>query len=357
MLGTRKQLVSIQVLRALAALMVVSFHLMTEERKVRGTGGWLSGHFAIGNAGVDLFFVISGFIMVSVCREHFGSWRAIPRFLYRRVLRIYPLYWLVTLAIFGLLALRSMSTSRTELEIAQALLLLPGYRLPILPVAWTLIHEMWFYLVFALLMTRPYRELPWWLGLWGAAVVAAQLWLSAGTLFPPVPRLISHPLSLEFIAGAYLGIYFSRTPWPDTRMKNSLRLLCSMSGPLLFAALWLLFRSQYPGILPGGWPRVAVFGVPALVTVTAFVLLERGGVRMPPLLARIGDESYALYLSHSVFLSVFGLGWARLVPRGELGHAIALVTAASGCLALAALLHRGFELPLLERGRRFFPEP
>jgi exopolysaccharide production protein ExoZ len=128
------QLKSIQILRAAAALGVLLDH----------AGRWLdvAPIVDIGAAGVDLFFVISGFIMVYTSERLFGQTGAPQRFLARRIIRIVPLYW--TLTAFAALVLFGFGPNTLG-----SYLFIPTHRGPILTVGWTLNYEMMFYSLFA----------------------------------------------------------------------------------------------------------------------------------------------------------------------------------------------------------------
>jgi peptidoglycan/LPS O-acetylase OafA/YrhL len=203
---------SLQLLRAVAALLVLLYHLAT-----MGVYGWIAadgspllplGFFAaIGFAGVDLFFVISGVVMVVTCFDRFGQPGEAIAFLKRRIVRIYPLYWIVTAAVLALCWLRPELAARDKTgaaAILASLVLWPQTDFPIVAVGWTLVYEMYFYLVFAVIIAAPRRMLPPLLAAWAAATVALlAMWESPDRpltaqgylLLPP----FASPLVLEFI--------------------------------------------------------------------------------------------------------------------------------------------------------------
>ncbi|HEY1447080.1 MAG TPA: acyltransferase, partial [Caulobacteraceae bacterium] len=186
-----KPLVSIQYLRAAAALGVVAFHALQ----------WRDGGFNLGRAGVDLFFVISGVIMWRVT----GAREARPaQFLWRRLTRVAPLYWLVTLIMAVLAALWPTFLTNVHPGLGHLLLSLAfiphldprGLPFPLLPLGWTLNYEAVFYLVFAAALFAPRRAQAW--------IVAAALFgiVAAGLILnDPVYVLGANPLLWEFAAG------------------------------------------------------------------------------------------------------------------------------------------------------------
>ena len=160
----------IQALRAIAASLVLIAHLGQEEADAFAAGLAPAWTLA-GVSGVDLFFVISGFVMVYVTRGTTHGAPAIAgRFLYSRAARIYPPYWLFTaLAIAGYFIFDGLSRSLGELDLVRDILLIPGEEPPVLLVGWTLIHEMYFYIVFTGLLLLPRRFLPALVTVWNIA--------------------------------------------------------------------------------------------------------------------------------------------------------------------------------------------
>jgi exopolysaccharide production protein ExoZ len=143
---------NIQGLRAIAALLVVGCHFHDFADRY---GFQSEALITIGAWGVDLFFVISGFIMIVVNWNKFSKPNAPKAFLIRRIVRIFPPYWLVTLVIVTAIIISpklfhtwTVNTS----NLLPSLLLLPSEQKPILYVGWTLIFEMYFYYVFATLL-------------------------------------------------------------------------------------------------------------------------------------------------------------------------------------------------------------
>ncbi len=155
------QIASIQILRALAALMVVFSHVQADSFDTANRAGqhFAGFHMLPLNAGVDLFFVISGFIMVYASRRLFGTPRAGAQFMARRIARIVPLYWLATslaLILLGYEAARGKGAFPGVWEILASFGFIPfarpqdGLVQPVTGVGWTLNYEMFFYAVFAL---------------------------------------------------------------------------------------------------------------------------------------------------------------------------------------------------------------
>ena len=352
---------NIQALRALAALLVVVVHL---ERLAAPLG---FGHAALAPfaAGVDLFFVISGFIMVYTTARRP---QRPARFLANRLMRIAPLYWALTLALFAL-ALAApglLGTTRADgAALLRSLAFIPGERgdgtlRPILFVGWSLNLEMAFYLVFAacLNIADLRRRVAA-----GVAVLAGLvcLGLAWGDRMPAELRFLTQPILLEFGAGMALGVWYvlRGAGWPSERRPGGRaaggsaivrrRLLAgsaALAGTGLIAAAWVPPALARAMVLP---PAL----LPALWLVALALRAEAAGQRMAarPVQA-LGAASYALYLSHPFVTQGFALVAQRL---GWLDRwtAAPLMLAALACAAVVSVIvHRGLEQPLTEMVRR-----
>ena len=300
-----KQIGSIQILRALAALMVVFGHAQDDALNEAFKAGiaFAQDHALPWVSGVDLFFVISGFIMVHASERLFASRGAARSFLSRRVIRIVPLYWLATtivLAILGVLAWRGKPFPSLA-EIVTSFGFVPFARpgdqqpRPLAAQGWTLNYEMFFYFVFACFL-RLNRV---------AAVtgtVATLIVLVAlGALFEPTQAAFAYwsdPIVLEFALG--MGVALA---W-----QHSIRLSRRIAFALI--AFGLLVLALDPdgmaqvanfGVDPNGFGRLAACGLPMASIFAGVVLIERPFEMWAPLrqmMASLGDASYALYLFH-----------------------------------------------------------
>ena len=304
----RPTLHSVQMLRAVAAMLVVLFHLK-----------W-SGN---GYTGVDLFFVISGFIMGTV-----GTSDRPSTFLLKRVIRIVPLYWLVTFAMCALSLIPGLMRNFdfTLADLLRSLLFIPyesqsGDIWPLVVPGWTLNFEMFFYALFALgLITARPRLVT------GAMMLALVL---LGALVPGSDALYltyTSPLILEFAAGLAISSIRARIPgWMSALMLAV--------GVLFF--LIMLISSRPIG---EGFERVLVVGLPATLIVAGCVFAERARLwRSIPAIEYVGDISYSLYLAHGLVLSLV----ARLMPPGW----IEVVVGIALSLLVAAVTYNLFERP------------
>ncbi|MEH3145349.1 MAG: acyltransferase [Methylobacterium frigidaeris] len=328
-----------QVLRAVAALMVVVSHGQAEASALAarlGLGfqpaGWLPW-----NAGVDIFFVISGFIIVHAAGPLHGRPRARRRFLAHRVARVVPLYWLMTSAYLAMVLVRpgllNAPGGADPAYLAASYLFWPTARpdgavTPLYSLGWTLNYEMAFYALFALALPLSRRRAVAAVALSLAALVTATRF--AGTLPTPLAYW-GDPIVLEFAFGLGLGLL----------RAEGLRLPDPARAGLAVAGLALLSLAGDAPVLP----RALAWGGPAALLVAAASLGRRepeGGLVRAA--ARLGDASYALYLVHPFAIRAVGLGGAALAAGLGLPGLVAAMLGAACAAALA--VHRLVERPL-----------
>jgi exopolysaccharide production protein ExoZ len=344
---------NLQFLRGMAVLLVVGFHLLAVETKYSPGDGILPDLFVFGASGVDLFFVISGFVMVTVTRGHFQSFQRLYAFLYKRVTRIYPLYWCYSAVVLAVYLQRPELVNAAQghrVNILASFLLLPQNLLPLLAVGWSLIHEMYFYLVFAALMLAPEKHLSRLLVVWSALVIGLEvLALSGAPGFTSAGvRLAAHPLTGEFIFGALAA----RLIFAQKIRGGGLPVL--FSGCALLLAGFVSYGVFNPGSLPDGWMRVFMFGVPYAAIVYGAVAVEKTrGVVFSRAIRRVGDTSYSIYLSHVLVISFFGRIWNHVAVEGILDNLLVLPTMLAAVILTGSISYRFLERPMLMAARRF----
>jgi exopolysaccharide production protein ExoZ len=320
----------IQFLRALAATAVMIFHVSFDIGHNVSPPGSLPD-FGEGAAGVDLFFVISGFVMVYSSEGLFGRPRASLTFLLRRLARIVPLYWVLTSIMLAYVFARGFGPSDASPTLALAsYFFIPYWRPsgeidPLYEIGWTLNYEMFFYVVFAVALVAR-REIA--VAIVGAVLGAFVLASSLNAHFPSQIAYLANPRILEFVFG--MGIAMLYCAGVRTSPAVSLTLVVAA---IVEATRW------------DDLPRWIGWGVPALQIVAAFALVDRA-VAFPRFFERLGDASYALYLTHPAVISV-----ARaLSQKGYLAPAFApwfyLVTYAAICVGTSLVVHRLLEKPM-----------
>lgn len=342
--NAKPKLDGIQTLRGIAAVVVAVFHFSVLERAFYGPDLLLPSFAGYGRAGVDLFFVISGFIMVLVTGNAASGARSAYEFLIKRAIRIYPPYWIVTLVVLGIWWLSSgqqfgMLIGKDPNWIA-SFTLWPQDRYPVLLVGWTLIHEMYFYLVFAALLFAPIKWRRALLLFWALVVIAASL-----LRFEPaaaVGKVVLSPLTLEFILGGLVA-------WVRPRVNGF------FWSAIVLSVIWVVASAALLGFAPTheqfeeAWSRVLVLGPASAFLVFAFTDPNRAAV-WPKSLVALGDASYALYLLHVPLFSLSRHLWNNFSVPGILDNAVALVLMLALSIALSFPFFRRVEQPALRLG-------
>ncbi|WPB54949.1 acyltransferase [Xylophilus sp. GOD-11R] len=329
-------LISLQYLRAIAALMVVLLHVGTQINRfgfVDAIPSWLAH-------GVDIFFVLSGFLMWSTT---VGRNQGPLEFYRRRIVRIVPLYWMLTsvVVLVMLVAPRLLQTVRFDLfnVIGSYLFFFShssnGSLEPVLVVGWTLNYEMLFYLIYgaALLLPGAYSFVA------TAVVISALVAVGSIVANPgPLTQAYTSSIMLEFVFGMAVAYW-----WKGSRGARCPAWLAVVVLVIGFAGL--------SGGLGLNLSRATDTGIPATMVIVGALLLERSG-KVPawPALRWLGDISYSLYLVHPIALSAISQAWRGLgLHASAVGAGSFVFVAVAFCVAVAALVYYLFELPLTRR--------
>jgi exopolysaccharide production protein ExoZ len=351
-------LVSVQYLRGMAALMVVYFHIAYQWS--RASGHPIGFPASLGSAGVDVFFVISGLIMwITTAGGRMGP----AGFMTKRITRIVPIYWLLTLLLTAVAVARPDLLSTTKFDPAHLIASLlfvpwqhPNYAVdnpmasfaPVIIPGWTLNYEMAFYLLFALFLLVPMRRR------FISVTSTLILVVLAGYLLEPGGRLklYSDPIILEFCFGIVIGRIYT----------SAFVVAPIVSIGLMTAGMATLLLMGIGGDLP----RIISWGLPAAMIVAGAVLGEKNrGIHDFMPLRLLGDASYSLYLTHVFTLTAATKAWmfvtSRLYPgalTGMLGSANGIFFAVFSFVAAIAAgvaFYKWVEAPIIgyfrKRGR------
>jgi exopolysaccharide production protein ExoZ len=331
----KRKLRLLQIGRGIAVNLVLFSHLHAVEHKYFDLP-MLPDVSRLGIAGVDFFFVLSGFIMAAVA----GRGISAGHFLWQRAARIYPMYWLASLVVLLIwIARPDMVNASVQGPISLwcSFALFPADNLPLLAVGWTLIFEVYFYLIFGIVIASRISiagGMLIWLVIYGAACLE----LPATS---PVGHLVTSPLNLEFMAGAAVGIAWKRTLLPLRRGATLVAVIATVGGFYLASRLDIA-DSAHLELL-----RIALFGIPSVLIVYVVCAAEqKDRAAVPAILVSLGDWSYAVYLSHVLVLSALG----RLVAvadRGAVGAAIVICAGLIASNGAGWALHRFVERPTL----------
>jgi exopolysaccharide production protein ExoZ len=341
------KLLNLQGLRGVACLLVVFLHIHSLELSNGTEFQLLSWTSSIGHSGVDLFFVLSGFIITWAHYDHLGKVRQVPKYFFRRLWRIYPTYWVcfTCTALFLQILPADGYYPGGHSQFLRFFFLVPQYKenFTIQP-AWSLVWELCFYLSFSVFFFIPKRCFIPLLAIWFSAAFAHSIW--AGDKVHVHSRMMLHPLILEFLLGCFVAILL-RHQWILTP-KLFLGLgICLLIGFVLFIDR----KITTPQTL---FERAMLFGIPAAMMVYGGTSMEmRQGIRFPKVLQSIGDASYSIYLTH------FPAFWllARLQLDGNYGlglHIAWLVWTFAAVLIMGYTVHFLIEKPLLKWGQRRF---
>lgn len=335
----------VEALRFFAAGIVVVTHatFFARERNDATTPVW---HF--GEAGVHIFFVISGFVIVLAASRRDGVWVTPAYFAIRRMLRILPMYWLATtinLAVLVAMPTLVLHSSLDWSQVVKSYFLIPDYNLdgriePLLGVAWTLYFESFFYALFAcslLLKVSPLWAVP------VALSLCFGLSFFRSTDWPPI-TVYANPIVLEFAGGMALAVFRKRINLP------------ALSSFFIFAVgvILLVVLGEMGGNVPGqghdrgGLHDLVYRGGPSFLVVLGTVALDRyiNWKRLEWLLL-LGGASYSLYLFHPLIGPAAPVLLTRL---GVINGALSTVLSTVLSIAIAVAIYRVLEQPLM----RFF---
>lgn len=325
---------SLQCLRGIAALMVVVHHVLHQS----------AGFLAIVpteafQAGVDLFFVISGFVMVYVTRNRERSAR---QFIAMRAARIIPIYWFYTLAAAALILIVPglfRSNEATPRHVLMSMFFIPhrgvdGTLSPLVKQGWTLNYEVFFYVLFAVAMAIAFsRRVPVAVG--ALAVLTAAGWCAraAGVQLGTAGFYLQDIIA-EFAFGMLIAAVF---------LRRSLDRLGVIAGVVLvvvgFVAMFVLDARTDSS-------RTLIYGIPAAAIVIGSLAAEGGvaALRMPRL-QFTGDASYSIYLVHIFPVAVLRALWPRIgLPLAGAGSlTVFLAVTLASVIGLGALSYYAIE--------------
>jgi|UPI00068CBCFF exopolysaccharide production protein ExoZ len=333
----------IQILRGVAAVLVLFHHQVVALRDLRIPGAEHFFFLLRGAFGVDIFFPVSGFVMfltASAALRRTDSVNAAAEFTWRRLIRILPLYWIFTtlkLAADRFTVSGSLVAHFGLWYIAASYLFLPAYNphgqvLPILPVGWTLAYEAMFYLVVALCIRWRAPLLTWCaLAIGVSSLIGIYIPHAWGAL-----TWMANPIELEFLGGLFLAALCQR----KILLPSPLAVLIIIS-----CVLWI---ASIPWEAEESLLRAALWGIPGCLLLWSFTSLERGlNLSKRRLLLLLGDASYSLYLVHLFIVPLTARLVARLHPGGLISLTLAQLAGAMGTIGVAILVHTRIELPLM----------
>jgi exopolysaccharide production protein ExoZ len=353
---------TVQALRALAATLVLAGHTLSNISRVAvATGAAAPAAIRLpGGSGVDLFFAISGFIMVVSAERLFGSSSAARVFLARRAIRLIPLYWLATLAYIAILLAGSHGYGGNLLKATvTSLAFIPyptygfdasGNVYPLYTLGWTLNYEVFFYMLFSVFIVLPRNQAI-------RALVATLLGFALmGQLVAlrSVPlHFWTQPIIVEFAFGLCIGALW----------RSPLTLGPVVRGVLVCMAIVILSLDPFNlthvasgASTPDDFRRVLGWGVPAAALLLAAVHYDKGSHSRSgtmQVFSFLGDCSYSLYLVHPFALLFLVKLWEHWQLGAKSGIASLGAAIICGSYALAVVAHLIVERPLTRALRQW----
>jgi len=328
-----KALMSIQYLRGVAALGVVAWHAQSQMGL---------GETQVLQAGIEVFFIVSGYVMWLILSERPVS---PATFLRKRITRVVPLYWTLTTVILVMLLVAPgmlQSTRFDPVHTIMSYLFLPwpnpvaesGLK-PLMIPGWTLNYEMFFYALLAAALALPAR--------WRAGFTVGTLsLLGAMSLLPlgPIAHFYASPFMIEFVLGIGLAMVLPRLPLAVRRL-----------GRWSFGLGLILLLAV--GSAPGAEQfRLVTFAIPATLIVGGLVAWEEtGGLPRLSLLKMLGDASYPLYMLHPILLSAMAQAW-RAFGATDLSPWVYVLVSLIVASGVGYLAHVMLERPLIKMFQR-----
>ncbi|MBY0245728.1 MAG: acyltransferase [Sphingobacteriaceae bacterium] len=302
---------SLQVFRGIAALAVVMVHSMHSTLAFSGPQhGNLIRLFNMGYLGVDFFFVLSGFIIMHAHINDFHEISAMKVYIFKRLVRIYPTYLPIGMLIMVLYTLLPTFTASGghHFSFLSSFLLIPLDLPPALNVAWTLIHELMFYIVFMLFFVSI-RWLFFGLALWAIFILGGQFYNITGWLKYPL-----NLINIEFMIGLGSAYLLNSKMFLFNRYKTI----------LVIVGISITFSTLIIDVNPYPLRLISAFGL-SLIIIGVSLYEIAGLIRWPIFSLLIGNASYSIYLIHNPLLSftqrIFGklhLEWYTAFTLGIL---------------------------------------
>lgn len=304
----------------------------------------LANVFHFGHRGVELFFSLSAFVICLIHSRDVGHANKVAIFAFRRFWRVYPLYWAVMLPLIPVLfAVPGMGFGyeREPLVLLQSLTLLPFApvdKLPVLPVAWTLMYEILFYGAFAVVIAWPRAGWPLIIG-WVALFILKE------ATFPQIDNAPLQFLTKPVVACFLTGLAAFR--WRG-RLPLGVSVALGTVGTILFAVTGVV-QSLTGADIPYS---PALFGLYSGAMILALFDLERAGrLSLPRWLIALGGISYTLYLVHWPALSLFQKLFIMAGATAWLNELLAFGLFILGSVLAAIAVHLLLERKLLSSRR------
>ena len=317
-------LTTLQAGRGLAAMLVVLFHATgLFASKDYWDTDILHGLFGFGHAGVEFFFALSGFIMILVHRNDIGHPDRVHKFVTKRIMRIYPIYWAISIFVTALY----IASSNAQSENAYNSIFLIGYdNNAVLSVAWTLFHEVFFYIIFTFLILNR-----------NIGAIIFTLWFAICLIWitEPAPYYGAASINIVFGFGMLAAFGYKYMSKPKLILIISVSLFLILGCEEVF--LNLIVEDA----------RTLAYGAIAAIAIAAAVSAEsKALISSSKWMTALGDSSYSLYLVHYPVLAITARLWLA-TPLRILPNLLAFCALIGVAVIAGFATHRLVEKPLM----------
>jgi exopolysaccharide production protein ExoZ len=318
------KLLSLQLLRCIAVVLVVNAHAIDNQINLNIGESFQQNFYFLENfgaVGVDIFFVLSGFIISLVAKKYLRLY-GFRDFLIKRLIRVLPIYWIVTLITIAFSVFTSNISSLTSVNspnryFLKSFFILPFFdgeyfRNPIIVQGWILSFELYFYIVVAIFLISKSKYIVVTSFLFITSLVATGMvfYNNSNVIF----KFISNPINLEFVFGCIIGCIYSSKIQVSRSFSLVLNLIALIGlGVTLFVGYGDI--GNHDNIVNGhlSMIRLLLWGVPCSLLVASLVFLESFvSKQIPKFLILIGDASYSIYLTQYLSLKILSDVWKSL---------------------------------------------
>lgn len=283
--------------------------------------------------------------MTTITKDYFGDLSKFYKFVYFRFTRIYPLYWLYTILLIPILFIKP-EWIHQKVNLLASFLLSPSDKMPLVLVGWTLIYEVYFYIIFGLfILFGKQNKLLIYALLWFSFIAIGSNYFKCNYL---LSNFIFSPWGVEFIFGILLGIYFLKY---DYRIPYAKMLLF-----LSFLTLFFIGFYQNGSLLglEGGWSRTLIYGTPAFLLVFFAIEVEKQGFILHNFFIKLGDASYSIYLSHLFVMNAIGVVFMRFWSSNYIYEIAMLIMMTTISLLFGLISYKYIETPITNYSKSFY---
>ncbi|MFD2611107.1 acyltransferase family protein [Paenibacillus gansuensis] len=331
-----KRLELIQASRALVPLLVIAFHVAIVMRDYFDYN-FLHAASLEKSGGVDYFFVLSGFMIFFIYYKHIGAKEKFKSYLISRMIRIYPVYWVLTLSLIPVYFLMPAFGGGHETQpgvIIRSLLLLPQENAPILTVAWSLTLTLLYYLAFSLMFILPRFALWALYSIWAALIIFG---VTGFLTFDENMYLetLFHPLLLESLGGSVCAFIVLKT-----RPAMGLAPVILGVGGYVFA--WVNGVYEWIDV-----PASLLYGVSSMLLIAGLGFIDTSRqINVGKVLNYIGNASFSIYLTNFITISLCAKLFQKAKVHEAAGGLISSILMIAFAVAAGCIVHTLLEKPI-----------